>query len=160
MSQASPAAPGDPAKPARWRGWARRILMYIGLGVVVLFVTVFSLVSLFTQGVTSAGDDFVAAMASQQPTAAWQAAAPELQQVITEQDFATTAAANGFQGATASWNNRSRTNDDGRLRGTLTRHDGSTTPIRLDLHKNASGVWQVINLFTGRSASVGLDRAD
>ena len=152
MSQAMPPGPASLAQPpSRWRRIGR-ILLFVGLGMAVLVGALVALIFVFTQDMTKAGTDFMAAFTSQ-PAAAWRMASPDLQQTVTEEDFARRLAARTWQGASVSWNSRNRTNNEGSLGGTMSQTDGRSAPVSLRLRKSAADTWQVLGITIGPGAA-------
>lgn len=146
--------PGALAPPPQRPRRFVRILAIVGVVLVLAIGSIVGVVFMVTQSMAKAGNDFVAIITGPHPATAWRTAGPDLQQAISEPDFAAFRAARGWQGATVSWNSRSRNDSDGRLRGTITSPSGQATPIRLVLRKNSADVWQGIGLGYGNAALV------
>ena len=142
-----PAPDTPPTRPRR----TGRIILFVGLGIAAFVGALVGLVLMFTQDMTKAGTDFMAAFTSQ--PAAWRMASPDLQQTITEEEFTRRLPIQAWQGASVSWNSRSRTNNEGTLAGTISQPDGRTTPVSLRLRKGAADTWQVLGITIGPRAA-------
>ena len=152
MSQTIPFGPEGPAQPPARPRRIGRILLFAGLGIAAFAGALVGLVLMFTQDMTKAGTDFMAAFTSQ-PAAAWRMASPDLQQTITEEEFTRRLPVRTWQGASVSWNSRSRTNNEGTLGGTISQADGRNTPVSLRLRKSAADTWQVLGITIGPGAA-------
>ncbi len=155
MSQTMPFGSDSPSRPPARPRRIGRILLFVGLGIAAFIGAIFGLVFMFTQDMTRAGNDFMAAFTGPQPAAAWRMASPALQGTISEEEFARLPMVRTWQGASVSWSSRSRTNNEGVLGGTISQTAGRTTPIRLKLTKSAADVWQVLGITVGPGAAGG-----
>lgn len=117
----------------------------IALGAFVGFIALIVGIALLATGdVVKAGDEFIALLGQGKSQEAYQSTSTEFRKLVAEPQFGVVVQQLKLDEArSVSWGSREVNDDGGKLAGTVTFRDGSTSDISMDLVKE-EGVWKVL----------------